>query len=156
MTTAFQFWVSLLGECADEVLELVPPKHPEDARFLGVALAECAHNKWRSALDLYCQLSHEPSQHDLSMIYHALAQLAMTASPSDMDTVRANLTIANARWRRKPLIEPLLCSVCLEGQRCLVFEPCHHMVTCESCGGKLDKCPICRCAISNRTRIYIA
>jgi hypothetical protein len=48
-----------------------------------------------------------------------------------------------------------LCCVCLDKKRCIVFNPCHHHVTCGSCCTELmeqeenPKCPICRTIIDS-------
>ncbi len=40
------------------------------------------------------------------------------------------------------------CVVCMDKPSELVFAPCGHLCTCSICGGKLQKCCICRVVIS--------
>jgi len=51
-----------------------------------------------------------------------------------------------------------LCCVCLNAKRDIVFEPCHHHVTCGACCTELLKkekptCPICRSDIESYMKI---
>ena len=87
--------------------------------------------------------------------------------------------LEKAAWREKPpglsetprlveiaarlsLIEvqmsDFLCCVCLNAKRDVVFNPCHHHVTCGACVTKLlrqedPKCPICRSEIESYMKI---
>ncbi len=40
------------------------------------------------------------------------------------------------------------CVVCMENSSDLIFAPCGHFCTCNACGNKLQRCCICRVAIS--------
>ncbi len=48
-----------------------------------------------------------------------------------------------------------LCIVCLEGPKETHFKPCDHAVVCSKCAPKLDKCPKCRCDITERQRLFL-
>lgn len=50
----------------------------------------------------------------------------------------------------------LLCIVCCNKEREIVFEDCGHLMCCRSCASRFDKCPGCRKHISYRLRIYIS
>ena len=47
------------------------------------------------------------------------------------------------------------CCICLTNQRNTVFQPCGHLCCCDECGN-LDQCPVCREAITNKLKVYIA
>nr|BDV49824.1 MAG: baculoviral IAP repeat-containing protein [Penaeus semisulcatus pemonivirus] len=47
------------------------------------------------------------------------------------------------------------CKVCLERETCIIFLPCHHMVTCTCCALHLTHCPVCRCLIVKAIKPYI-
>eukprot|EP00922_Rhytidocystis_sp_ex-Travisia-forbesii_P042801 GHVS01064000.1.p1 GENE.GHVS01064000.1~~GHVS01064000.1.p1 ORF type:complete len:151 (+),score=15.87 GHVS01064000.1:52-504(+) len=49
----------------------------------------------------------------------------------------------------------LLCCICMEVPPEVVVAPCNHASTCEKCAADLERCPICRGRIDNRTRIYL-
>ncbi|RWS27810.1 uncharacterized protein B4U80_05490 [Leptotrombidium deliense] len=53
--------------------------------------------------------------------------------------------------------ERLFCSICNEVEKCILFLPCKHCCTCETCGldNTLRQCPICRRIIKRREKIYI-
>ncbi len=54
----------------------------------------------------------------------------------------------------KRLSSPADCSVCLNAQRIVVLKPCNHFCVCSGCAAKLEKCPICRVAVVEKTRVY--
>ncbi|CAF1255355.1 unnamed protein product [Rotaria magnacalcarata] len=47
------------------------------------------------------------------------------------------------------------CSVCLDKPPDMVFIPCGHVTTCETCSSIVSDCPICRKNITNKQRIYL-
>ncbi|GIY03983.1 hypothetical protein CDAR_304782 [Caerostris darwini] len=48
------------------------------------------------------------------------------------------------------------CKVCQSDEMNILFEPCHHLVSCEDCSIRLFKCPVCRKDIISKKRIYRA
>jgi hypothetical protein len=46
------------------------------------------------------------------------------------------------------------CSVCLDGERNTMFQPCGHLSTCGTCAARLDRCPVCRAKITAKLRVY--
>jgi len=55
------------------------------------------------------------------------------------------------------------CVVCQDAARCIVFEPCKHLVCCAACGGRADpdiptlhRCPVCRAEILRRLEVYVS
>ena len=47
-----------------------------------------------------------------------------------------------------------LCVICLNKQREIVYLPCAHLLTCNSCGPLLDQCPICTQKVVSKLKIY--
>lgn len=47
-----------------------------------------------------------------------------------------------------------LCMVCLERSRCILLEPCSHLVCCEEC--KDLRCPLCRAVVKEAVKVHIA
>ena len=45
------------------------------------------------------------------------------------------------------------CVICMEGERDVIFRPCGHGCCCVGCGVQVDKCPLCRTAVSTRLQI---
>lgn len=41
--------------------------------------------------------------------------------------------------------DEMLCLICCERKKDVIFIPCHHLVTCTRCCFADDKCPLCRC-----------
>eukprot|EP01062_Namystynia_karyoxenos_P081401 TRINITY_DN894_c0_g2_i1.p1 TRINITY_DN894_c0_g2~~TRINITY_DN894_c0_g2_i1.p1 ORF type:complete len:660 (+),score=170.71 TRINITY_DN894_c0_g2_i1:87-2066(+) len=44
------------------------------------------------------------------------------------------------------------CVVCLDARRCMIFDPCRHMVCCAVCAEQVAECPLCRVAVTDRTQ----
>lgn len=49
----------------------------------------------------------------------------------------------------------LSCGICFDDERCIVFQPCGHMMCCASCSDKVQKCPACRKSIHSRIRVFL-
>lgn len=45
------------------------------------------------------------------------------------------------------------CKVCMISQIEIIFNPCHHVVVCETCAVHLKKCPFCRVDITEMRKI---
>lgn len=62
--------------------------------------------------------------------------------------------------------DELKCVICLHNSRGIMFSPCHHVITCESCANELPLCggliastrlcPFCRKGISKMTKVYLS
>lgn len=46
------------------------------------------------------------------------------------------------------------CIVCMERDKCVVFNPCGHIVSCLECSNKLTQCPNCRANILEKRVVY--
>ena len=46
------------------------------------------------------------------------------------------------------------CIVCCDQAKDCVLMPCAHLALCFECSSKVDQCPLCRGAISNRIKIF--
>jgi baculoviral IAP repeat-containing protein 7/8 len=49
----------------------------------------------------------------------------------------------------------LLCSVCLDAQREIMFSPCHHVVCCAPCADMVDACVVCRAPVERRVKVFL-
>eukprot|EP01125_Pyxidicula_operculata_P016692 TRINITY_DN5775_c0_g1_i1.p1 TRINITY_DN5775_c0_g1~~TRINITY_DN5775_c0_g1_i1.p1 ORF type:complete len:470 (+),score=21.03 TRINITY_DN5775_c0_g1_i1:1-1410(+) len=47
------------------------------------------------------------------------------------------------------------CSICLERTKSILFEPCMHLSTCDSCSTYVETCPVCRTVIQRRLKVFI-
>lgn len=49
------------------------------------------------------------------------------------------------------------CVVCFDEDACMMFDPCHHVRVCETCSrdANMVACPMCRTAITRRTKLYL-
>ena len=48
------------------------------------------------------------------------------------------------------------CSICLQNNVSIICIPCNHVCSCHSCSISLDKCPICRTDIRQKSKIYLS
>jgi len=51
--------------------------------------------------------------------------------------------------------ESLVCKICEEFQINVVFIPCGHLCCCETCGNKVQLCPVCRSEITKRQKTFL-
>jgi len=49
----------------------------------------------------------------------------------------------------------MVCVVCMDRDRCIMFSPCKHIVCCDDCAVVVDSCVLCRSLIEYRTRIFL-
>ena len=57
-----------------------------------------------------------------------------------------------AEQQREEACDRVLCTVCMEVERNVLFLPCQHAATCAGCAADelLEKCPICRATIETK------
>merc|ERR1711948_235185 len=55
---------------------------------------------------------------------------------------------------RQSLEEEQACIVCSELEKTMVFLPCRHLCTCETCASQLRQCPICRAEIESKVHAF--
>jgi len=49
----------------------------------------------------------------------------------------------------------LLCVVCIDRTKDMLFYPCMHVSCCGLCGEELKECPMCRGNITKKSKIYL-
>jgi len=62
--------------------------------------------------------------------------------------------VHNANAKLVQLNEEKLCCICLEKEKNILLLDCGHISVCERCARKLNACPLCRCDISSKIKIY--
>ena len=72
------------------------------------------------------------------------------------DFLCATLTISQLKKEIKRLNEEKLCKICLDKSSEIVFRPCGHFASCNTCAISLKNCPMCRKEIISCFRVYIA
>lgn len=48
-----------------------------------------------------------------------------------------------------------LCCICSENNKNICFLPCAHIVCCSVCSMKISECPLCKCNIDQKLRVYL-
>ena len=118
------------------------------------------------AASLQLQIQHRNIVRDmqakLSRTMYRLEQLEKMAWREKPPGVLKSPALLNLSARLS-LVEvqmsDFLCCVCLNAKRDIVFNPCHHHVTCGGCCIRLlkqedSKCPICRSEIESYMKIH--
>merc|ERR1712060_187292 len=49
-----------------------------------------------------------------------------------------------------------ICSICLDLKSDMMFLPCQHVATCQSCSEMMENCPICRAKIDDKIRAFFS
>ena len=49
----------------------------------------------------------------------------------------------------------MLCKICAEAERCILFQPCGHLTCCEGCVSMMTKCPVCQAKINETVRVFM-
>ncbi|XP_070534855.1 baculoviral IAP repeat-containing protein 7-like [Ptychodera flava] len=62
----------------------------------------------------------------------------------------------NEQVKYEELLEERKCKICMDKDRCILFQPCGHLVVCDTCSTKLKKCPLCRKQIRSAIRAYLS
>ena len=65
-------------------------------------------------------------------------------------------TISQLQLEIKRLNEEKRCKICLDNDSEIVFRPCGHFASCNTCAISLKNCPMCRKEIASCFRVYIA
>jgi len=58
--------------------------------------------------------------------------------------------------RADELDAQIKCVICLQRERCVVFQPCFHMVSCQQCRINIQACPICRAAVEGHLKVRLS
>ena len=45
------------------------------------------------------------------------------------------------------------CLVCSNNERCVIYSPCNHVVTCDGCAQRVKKCLLCRQNVESWTTV---
>ena len=54
-----------------------------------------------------------------------------------------------------PSLNKKTCIACMFNEISIIFRPCNHLCTCESCSEKINICPMCRQLITSRMKIKL-
>jgi hypothetical protein len=62
----------------------------------------------------------------------------------------------DAEQQREEARDQVLCIVCMEAERSVLFVPCRHAAVCAGCAAELDECPICRAPIVTKQAMNLS
>eukprot|EP00747_Dinoflagellata_sp_TGD_P171515 gnl/TRDRNA2_/TRDRNA2_205806_c0_seq1.p1 gnl/TRDRNA2_/TRDRNA2_205806_c0~~gnl/TRDRNA2_/TRDRNA2_205806_c0_seq1.p1 ORF type:complete len:297 (+),score=49.70 gnl/TRDRNA2_/TRDRNA2_205806_c0_seq1:49-939(+) len=78
-------------------------------------------------------------------------------SEHELDTLIRDTTEALSRMQRERAERTQTatrCVVCLDRAKILLLRPCNHLCLCETCGGIVQHCPLCRQAVEEKVRVH--
>lgn len=90
----------------------------------------------------------------------AYQNLDESTSNSTINNNNNNNTLTRKKNQRKKkrleqLKETLLCIVCKDSKREILFTPCNHICCCEDCGQKIiNHCVYCKAVIQSKIKVY--
>jgi len=61
--------------------------------------------------------------------------------------------IRQLKRERDDLEDRVLCVICMDAPRSVLFSPCNHLVACAACSNTLKDCPLCRGRVKKRIKI---
>ena len=76
-----------------------------------------------------------------------------TLTPKMCDAARQVRKLEAARADAEALV---VCTICRDAPRDVIYFPCTHIASCAACSADLDECPICREVIKTQLEVKLA
>lgn len=64
------------------------------------------------------------------------------------------LSIDGLQDENRRLKDHLICKICMDREACVVFLPCGHMISCETCSPALLRCGVCRKLVKQKVKAF--
>jgi len=87
-------------------------------------------------------------QRDIENASRNIAALSIEAQTSEEGEA-----CASASTSLRPDKDHMLCRICYNGTRDILFMSCNHIVTCSICADKITVCPVCRTLITSKFQV---
>jgi len=114
--------------------EVVQLKEERDRLKAGQERAESELDRWEQALRPSEEVISQMGQRDLEQLL-----LRMGRARNEVKHIK---------------VQQLVCVVCFEHAKEIVFVPCRHQCTCPPCAGLVAECPMCRSPIVDRIQPF--
>jgi 4-diphosphocytidyl-2C-methyl-D-erythritol kinase len=89
--------------------------------------------------------------------YQNLGQSESESGSTIFNTNKSSTRKKNQQKKKRleQLKETLLCIVCKDSKREILFTPCNHICCCEECGQKIiNHCVYCKAVIQSKIKVY--
>lgn len=53
------------------------------------------------------------------------------------------------------LLDAMICRICMDSEINTAFFPCGHVISCQECAARCERCPVCRADIHQSQVIYL-
>lgn len=105
-------------------------------------------------------VSYTPSLLDTA-IFPSLAYPGSDESDKDEDELVRSMSSLSLEVKEDTKTEDasLVCSICTEHKKCILYTPCNHIASCNTCAQQIlksgnKKCPLCRKPIEKLTNVF--
>ncbi|XP_033739515.1 E3 ubiquitin-protein ligase XIAP-like isoform X2 [Pecten maximus] len=115
----------------------------------------------KEAIMLYIERTgrRDFSAKDLMEIAFELEEQGRASFSEDIDIVSVEeefqLTPTAMKMENRYLKEKLLCVTCKERERCMLFIPCGHRITCGICSKEQKICPVCSSEVTRAVKTFL-
>ncbi|XP_053389940.1 baculoviral IAP repeat-containing protein 7-like [Mercenaria mercenaria] len=96
------------------------------------------------------------STYDQKQLHHSTDATAEQATLKGATNSSIELDPKDLQEENSRLIDQLTCKICMDKESNVVFIPCGHMVSCETCAPHIRKCAICRQPIKGRVKAFMS
>ncbi|KAK9873863.1 hypothetical protein WA026_002220 [Henosepilachna vigintioctopunctata] len=86
-------------------------------------------------------------------IYQETNMQTMGLSKSECHNDGENFKDSQEKYLR--LLDSMLCKICMDSQIDTAFLPCGHVLACNNCALRCEKCPICRSNIKQCQKLFL-
>nr|KAI8735846.1 E3 ubiquitin-protein ligase XIAP-like [Biomphalaria glabrata] len=120
-----------------------------------LSIVEQGFNK-EMVLDVAKELYEKNITVTSESLLKSLTELGQVIQEADTRTFSSIDNSETIRKENQELREQSLCKICLDEKMEIVFTSCGHLVCCTECASALDKCPICRKAVTGKVRVHMS
>ena len=88
---------------------------------------------------------------------HESTKIKVTRRVTEVESKIKSLQ-ENLDHEKKHLQEELQqkeCKICFNAEISMLFQPCHHVSTCDRCSMTITQCPICRQIITEKIKAFM-
>ena len=89
----------------------------------------------------------------LQSLFSSFAPHAEFAAPAAPVASAAAVAVASPFEQS---FQQLLCAICENNQRTMLFMPCRHCSACQQCAANLTECPICRQQVETKIKLFFS
>jgi hypothetical protein len=127
--------------------------HPQTSNLLQLVIELCS------------TFSREPPMYDVSSMPHQSQPCSspylppQNPAPMLSPQVQPNASVPSLEQAEEPasgsVNDDLICVICMDKRKCVIFLPCRHLCTCQTCSESVSTCPNCRQPVQSKIKAYL-